>query len=83
MPPGAGSATVRVLTTNEARLTPVSTTPVRTAGRHRGEGSRPVGKTRNIAARPTDTSTKTASASAPIPVAAGSAPGCAFAPKIA
>ena len=83
MPPGAGSATVRVLTTNEARLRPVSTRPASAAGRHRGEGSRPVGKTRKSAARPMATSTKTASASAPAAAAAGSVPGCAFTPKIA
>ena len=83
MPPGAGSATRRVLTTNAARLRPVSTTPTTAAGRHRGEGSRPVGKTRNSAARLMAVSTKTASASAPTAAAAGSVPGCAFTPKTA
>ena len=83
MPPGAGSATCRVLTTNEARLRPVSTRPAVTAGRQRGEGSRPDGKTRKIAARPAITSTKTVSASVPAAAAAGSVPGCAFTPKIA
>ena len=83
MPPGAGSATCRVLTTNAARVRPVSTTPATAAGRHRGEGSRPVGKTRNSAARLMAVSTKTVSASAPAAAAAGSVPGCAFTPKIA
>ena len=83
MPPGAGSATCRVLTANEARVRPVSTRPASAAGRHRGEGSRPVGKTRKSAARSMATSTKTASASAPAAAAAGSVPGCAFTPKIA
>ena len=83
MPPTAGSATRRVLTTNEAALRPVSTRPASAAGRQRGEGSRPVGKTRKSAARSMATSTKTASASDPAAAAAGSVPGCAFTPKIA
>ena len=83
MPPGAGSATRRVLTTNAARVRPVSPRPASAAGRQRGEGSRPVGKTRKSAARLVATSTKTASASAPTAAAAGSVPGCAFMPKIA
>jgi hypothetical protein len=83
MPPGAGSATCRVLTTNAARVRPASPRPPSAAGRQRGEGSRPVGKTRKLAARPEVTTAKADSASAPVAAAAGSVPGWAFRPKIA
>ena len=83
MPPGAGSATCRVLTTNAASVRPVSTRPASAAGRQRGDGSRPVGKTRKMAARTLLSITKTHSASAPTVAGEGSAPGWAFMPTIA
>ena len=52
-------------------------------GRQRGDGSRPVGKTRNRAARPLVTITNVDSASAPTAAAAGHAPGWTFRPAIA
>ena len=83
MPPGAGSVTVRVLTANVASPRPVSPRPASAAGRQRGDGSRPVGKSRKMATRPVVTMTKEHSASAPTAAGTGSVPGLAFSPTTA
>jgi hypothetical protein len=70
-PPGAGSATCRGLMTKAASVTPIRARPANVAGRQRGDGSRPDGNSRKMAASPVTVGTKAHSARAPISAGAG------------
>ncbi len=83
IPPGTGSCSSRGVTTNPIRVRPASRNPAAATGRQRGDGSFPVGKSRNMKAMRKVTGEKLHSDSVPASFAAGSDPGCAATPAIA
>src|SRR5215467_3164136 len=82
-PPGAGRATCRCPTTNPTMEMAVTATPAHKTGRHRGDGSDPVGKTRSMNASPATIGTKITSENAPTTVPAGTEPGWVRTPTTA
>ena len=75
-PPGAGSCTFFGWTRNPIMVSAMSSRHKPPAGRQRGDGRCPVGKSRNMKAMPQISGTKDHSASRPMIAGPGRAPGC-------
>ena len=71
-PPGAGRATSRGVTTNAAVVIAVATAAITTTGRHRGDGTAPVGNSSSMNPIAITAGTNTVSETTPTTSAAGS-----------
>ena len=83
IPPGTGSCRSRGVTSNPVRVRPAIRNPAAATGRQRGDGSFPVGKSRNMKAMRNTAREKLHSDSVPASLPAGSVPGWVATPVTA